>query len=93
MSGITPVSLESMLALNKTAQANVTTGSESENAAIEKAFVSLLLENMNLINMGSIYGDHEVSKDTNLLIEQVFKDWLVEQDLGLGHQTIDKSEV
>jgi len=93
MSGITPVSLDSMIALNRTPQANTTANSGADKSAIEKAFVALLMENMNLISMGSIDGNHHVAKDANLLIEQVFKDWLIEQDLGLGHQTIDKSEV
>ena len=92
MSGITPVSLESMIALNNSAQTSITEGSELDKAAIEKAFLSLLMENMNLINMGSIDGDKNKAKDSHVLIDQLFKGWLIEQESGLGNQSTGKGE-
>lgn len=93
MSGITSVSLESMVALNKSAPSAMTEGSDLDRAVIEKAFLSLLLDNMNLIGMGSISGDKTIGKDSHLLIDQIFKDWLIEQQAGLGSHSSDKSEV
>ena len=93
MAGITPVSLESMIALNKSAPSAVTEGGDLNRAVVEKAFLSLLLDNLNLIGMGSISGDKSIGQESHLLIDQVFKDWLIEQQVGLGGQSSDKSEV
>ena len=93
MSEITPVTLESMIAMSKTAQSVPRDQNNLEKSAIEKAFVSLLMENMNLIGATSISGETDKKNDSHLLIDRIFKDWLIEQELGLGYQAIDKDEV
>ena len=93
MPGIAPISLESMIAMSKNVQPVTPERGEQDQAAIGKAFLSLLMESMDLISMSSVSGGNSSgnisANDSHLLVNQIFKDWLIGQELGF--QSADKA--